>query len=188
MSPEDLVRPWRGEVLRHIPGSSPFGPLETRFAARSRENRWTRQGEPALSFASDRAVLIGEFARHFERDRAPELAGLVQTRRIFELELELARVFDLTDPSAIGALGIANAPVCFQDRSVARATAGFLRDVIGVDAILAPSTVFLDRPQHRNLILFLDRLDRPLHELIHRITPAGSFQLVSSQPLLDTGR
>jgi hypothetical protein len=187
MAIEDLVRPWRGQVLRHIPGSSPFGPLETRFAARSRENRWSRQGEAALSFASDRMVLIGEFARHFEGDRAPELAGLVQTRRIFELELELARVFDLTDPSATGALGIANAPSCFLDRNVSRATAGFLRDVIGVDAILAPSVIFLDRPEHRNLILFLDRLDRPLQQLIERVTPVGSFQLVSSQPLLESG-
>lgn len=187
MSAEELVRPWRGRVLRHIPGSSPFGPLETRFAARSRENRWNREGEPALLFASDRAVLIGEFARHFERDRAPELAGLVQTRRVFEFDLELPRVFDLTDSYSCAQLGIANAPSCFLDRTVARATAGFLRDVIGVEAILVPSTVFLDQPEHRNLVLFLDRLETPLDRIVQRIAPAGSFQLVPSLPHAGAG-
>lgn len=173
----DLVRPWRGQVLRHIPGASPFGPLETHFAARSRENRWNRAGEPTLYFASDRAVLIGEFARHFERDRAPELAGLVQTRRVFEIELSLARVFDLTDPAAVTELGISSAPSCFLDRAVARATAGFLRDVIGVQAILTPSVAFLDQPEHHNLVLFLDALETPLDEIVQRVTPVGSFQL-----------
>lgn len=182
---EELVRPWRGRVLRHIPGTSPFGPLETRFAARSRENRWNREGEPALSFASDRAVLIGEFARHFERDRAPELAGLVQIRRVFELDLELSRVFDLTDSHSCAQLGIAEAPSSFLDRTVARATAAFLRDVIAVEAILVPSVVFPDRPEHRNLVLFLDRLETSLADCVHRIEPAGSFQLVPSLPLTE---
>jgi RES domain-containing protein len=182
MSAKDLVRPWRGRVLRHIPGSSPFGPLDVRFAARSRERRWNREGEPALSFASDRAVLIGELARHFECDRDPELASLVQTRRVFELDLELSRVFDLTDAAAVAELGVAEAPSCFLDRAVARATAAFLRDVLGVEAILAPSMVFLDRPEHRNLVVFLDQLASPLAECVHRIEPAGSFQLVPSLP------
>jgi hypothetical protein len=179
---EDLVRPWRGQVLRHIPGSSPFGPLETRFAARSRENRWHRQGEPAFTFASDRTVLIGEFARHFERGRAPELTELVQTRRVFELDIELSRVFDLTEPAAVAELGITNAPACFLDRTIARATAAFLRDVIGVHAILTPSVVALDQPGRRNLVVFLDALAVPLDEIVHRVTPAGSFQLVPSLP------
>jgi RES domain-containing protein len=185
MPADYAVRPWRGRVYRHIPGSSPFGPLDSHFAARSHENRWNRAGEPTLYFASDRAVSIGEFARHFERDRAPELAGLVQTRRVFELEVSLSRVFDLTDPSSTAALGITGAPSCFLDRTIARATAGFLRDVIGVEAILTPSIAFLDQPEHRNLVLFLDRLEVPLRDIVQSISPAGSFQLVSSLPQPD---
>lgn len=182
MAAKDLVRPWRGRVFRHIPGTSPFGPLETRFAGRSRENRWSRDGEPSLVFASHRAVLIGEYARHFERGRAPELAESVQTRRVFEIELSLSRVFDLTDPAAVAALGIADSPTCFQDRAAARATAGFLREVIGVEAILTPSLVFPELPEYRNLVLFLDRLQRPLDEIVQQIEAAGSFQLVPSLP------
>lgn len=184
---EDFVRPWRGDVLRHIPGSSPFGPLETRFAARSREGRWNRQGEPVLYFASDRAVLIAEFTRHFERGRAPELAELVQTRRVFELELELQRVCDLTEPALIDVLGIPNAPSCFLEKAVARATAGFLRDVIGVEALLVPSTAVPNEPEHRNLVLFLDRLEHPLDAYVREIAPAGSFQLVPSLPNPEPG-
>jgi hypothetical protein len=179
------VRPWRGRVYRHIPGASPFGPLETRFAIRSQEGHWHRAGEPTLSFASDRDLLIAEYARHFERHRAPELTGLVQTRQIFELELKLERVVDLSDPAVVARLGIANAPACFLDRSVARATAGFLRDAIGVEAILAPSAASPERPDARNLMLFLDRLESPLSEVVRQITPSGSFQLVPSSPPAD---
>src|SRR5699024_1359256 len=122
--------------------------------------------------------LHGELTRHFDRDRASELSELVQTRRIFELDLELTRIFDLTESAGIAALGITNAPSCFLDRAVARATAGFLREVIGVEAILAPSIVFLDQPEHRNLVLFLERLEQPLDACVRHIAPAGSFQLV----------
>lgn len=182
MPTEHQVRPWRGRVYRHIPGSSPFGPLEIGIAARSQEHRWNRAGEQTMYFAGSRATLIGEFARHFERDRAPELAALVQTRRIFELEIELSRVFDLTDPAAAADLGIAGAPSCFLDRSIARATAGFLRDARGVEAILTPSIAFLDQPEHRNLVLFLDRLDALLGDVVQSIAPSGSFRLVPSLP------
>lgn len=182
MSAEHWALPWQGRVFRHIPGVSPFGPFETRFAIRSQEGHWNRAGEPTLYFASDRDLLIAEFARHFQRHRAPELASLVQARRVFELQLQLSSVVDLTDLAVVAALGIEQAPACFLERPVARATAGFLRDVIGVEAILTPAAVSLDRPGARNLVLFLDRLDRPLNEVVQRISPSGSFQLVPSLP------
>jgi RES domain-containing protein len=179
MTAESFVRPWSGRVLRHIPGSSPFGPLDTRFAGRSRENHWNRAGEPTLYLASDRATLIAEFGQHYERDRAPELAELVQTRRVIELEIVLSRLFDLTDPAAAAALGIDGAPGCFQDRTVARATAGFLRDVFEVEALLAPPSIANNQTGHRLLVLFLDRLHAPLSEIARSVTPSGSFQLKS---------
>ena len=123
-------------------------------------------------------MLRDEFARHIDRDRAPELAALVRTRRVFEIELELERVYDLTNPDAVAQLGIVNAPACFHDRAVARATAGFLRDVIEVEAVIAPAIARLHRPGYRIVIVFPDRLERPLSELARRIEPAGSLQLV----------
>jgi RES domain-containing protein len=173
------VRPWQGRVFRHIPADSPFGPLDSRFAARVTENRWNARGEPTLYFASDRGVLVGELARHFRGDRATELAVGLRPRTIFEIELRLERVFDLTTPEAASSLGIAGAPICFLDRTVARATAGFLRNVLDVEAMLAPSVVFLDDPTRWNLILFLDRLRTPLEDVAIRVEPGGTFRLTT---------
>lgn len=178
MAAEEFVRPWHGRVFRHIPGDSTFPPLDTRFAARSHEHHWNRPTEPTLYFATDRTMLESEFVRHLDDERASETKSLVRTRRIFEIDLVLSRVYDLTDPTATAELGITNSPECFHDRQIARATAGFLRDVIEVEAILAPS------PRHRStemrlLVVFTDRLDRPLEQLAERITASGSFHPVS---------
>ncbi len=182
MSAARHIRSWHGRVYRHLPGSSPFGPLDTRFARRSREHHWNRPGEPTLYLALDRATLPTEFARHLRRDRSPEVDEIVQTRRVFAFEIALDRVYDLNDPASLGALGITGAPACFRERTIARATAGFLRDVIGVEAALAPSF----DPGSRTLILFLDQLERPLGDIAHSIEAVGSFRLTPSPPLPET--
>lgn len=180
MTIEQTVRSWHGRVYRHLPATSPFDPLDTRFARRSRENHWNRPGEPTLYCATDRAMLHAVFQRHFSRDRSPELTAFVQTRRVFEIELTLDRVYDLTNPDALARLGIVDTPNRFRDRTIARATAGFLRDVIEVEAIIAPDITEFHRPGYRMVILFLDRLNRPLSETVQRITPAGRLQTSSS--------
>lgn len=181
MPADRAIRPWHGRVYRHLPGDSPFGPLDTRFARRSRENHWNRPGEPTLYFVTDRTMLADLFARQLARERAPELGANIQTRRIFELQIELERVYDLTNLAAIAELGIVNAPACFHDRGVARATAGFLRDVIGVEAVLAPPIAHRQQPGQRTLVLFLDRLERPLSEIATSVAPSGSFQPAASR-------
>jgi len=178
MSAARYIRPWHGRVYRHLPGSSPFGPLDTRFARRSHEQHWSQPGEPTLYLALDRAILSNDFDRHLRRDRSPAVEEIVQTRRIFAFEIALERVYDLTDPASFGALGITGAPACFRERAIARATAGFLRDVIGVEAMLAPSS----DTGSRILILFLDRLESPLSDIAHSIEAVGSFRLVPATP------
>lgn len=180
MPAERAIRPWHGHVYRHIPGDSPFGPLDTRFARRPRENHWNRPGEPSLYFVTERTMLADLFAHHLARERAPELSEDVQTRRIFEIDIELERVYDLTNLASVAELGIVNAPACFREPAVARATAGFLRDVIGVEAILAPSIAHLHQAGHRILILFLDRLEHPLSDIARSVSPSGSFQPAAS--------
>ena len=171
------VESWRGRVYRHIPAGSPFGPLDTRFAARSRENRWNLPGEPTLYFGGDRGVLISEFGRHFREDRAPALAAAAKVRQILAIDLVLERVVDLRDPSPLQSMGLLDAPACFLDRSAARATAGFLRHALGAEAAIVPSIAFLDDPARWNLVLFLDQLQRPLEEVVRRVTNAGTFRL-----------
>lgn len=168
-------RAWQGRVYRHIPAGSPFEPLDTHLAARSRENRWNREGEPTMVFASSRDVLTAELAQHLRRDRAAELASLLQERRLVAVELELDRVFDLTDRSVAAELGIEDAPSCFGDRALARATAAFLRHVRGADGIVVPSLAFPDDPACWNLVVFLDRLSQTLAERVRTVEPAGTF-------------
>lgn len=129
-----------------------------------------------MVFASSREVLTAELAQHFRRDRAAELASLLRERRIVAVELELDRVFDLTDRTVVADLGIEDAPSCFGDRAMARATAAFLRYVRGAEGIVVPSLAFPDDPTRWNLVLFLDRLSQTLAERVRTVEPAGTFQ------------
>lgn len=173
--PAFAPRPWHGSVYRHLPAGSPYGPLDTRFAGGSRENRWNRAGEPTLLFASDRTLLIQEFNRHIARDRDVSLAPLYRARQLFQIELQLGRVFDLTDPTTLNALGIEGAPACFSDRDTARATAGFLRHTRHADGLLVPSLLAPGDSTRWNLVVFLDQLRDPLDIIVHSVTPLETF-------------
>jgi RES domain-containing protein len=174
---ESFVSGWHGRVYRHIPADSPFGPLEGRLAAGSRFNRWNDAGEPTLYFAGDYGVPIAEFGRHFRELRLFDVGERGRIRRLYEVKLSLKRVFDLRQPAAMLALALSNAPACFLDFTVAQATARFLRHGLGVQAAMVPSMAILDDPARWNLVLFLDRLDGPLDEVVSAVTDAGTFRL-----------
>lgn len=170
-------RSWHGTVYRHLPVGSPFGPLDTRFSARSRENWWNRAGEPTLVCASDPELLEQELAWHIARNRAAALAPLFQPRQVFAIELRLHQVFDLTDPKTLAALGIDGAPDCFTDRHVTRATAGFLRHARAADALVVPSLVHPADSTRWNLVVFLDGLRVPLEAAVISVTTEQTFQV-----------
>lgn len=171
-------RPWHGVVYRQIPAQSPFPPLDTHLAGRSREQRWNAPGEPTLLLADSVETVRAELAAHFQRDRHPELATLLQERRVYAIELSLERVFDLTDAAVIDGLAIPNAPGSFADRAVARATAGFLRHVRGAHGIVVPSLALPANPAHWNLVVFLERMPS-LEAVVANLVPADTFQLDS---------
>jgi hypothetical protein len=173
---DDLITPWSGAACRHIPDGSPYSVLDTRFAARSQTNRWNRPGEPTLYFASDHAVLIGEFARHLREARSPSLGLLMPPRRMYDFHLRLDAALDLRDPAVCAALSLSGAPSCFLDRDVARATAGFIRTTTRAQALLTQSMAFLDAPNHWVMALFLERLDAGLDAVISRVEPDGIFR------------
>ena len=170
--------PWHGTVYRHIPAQSPFPPLDTHLADRSREQRWSAPDEPTLLLADSVETARAELAAHFQRDRHPELAPLLQERTIFSIELTLERIFDLTDAAVIDGLAISNAPGCFADRAAARATAGFLRHVRGAQGIVVPSLALPVNPAHWNLVVFLERIPS-LEAVVTNLEPADTFQLDS---------
>src|SRR3954452_10655947 len=152
------IQSWTGKGCRHIPDGSPFGVLDTKYSSRARENRWNQQGEPTLYLASDHGVLIAEFARHLHDQRTEEIGRATLSRRIFDVDLSVEHVLDLRDPNVCAAMSLSDAPHCFLDREVARATAGFLRRTTEVEALLLPSVAFLDQLERWVMAIFLDKL------------------------------
>jgi RES domain len=169
----DFVRPWAGTACRHIPDESPFGVLDMRFAVRARDNRWNRQGEPTLYLASDHRVLMAEFARNLRELRTVEMRGAMLARRIFALDLTIARTLDLRDGEVCAALSLTGAPQCFLDREIARATADFLRRTTAVEALVLPSMAFLDQPERWVMALFLEKLPVGIDQVVTAVTKDG---------------
>ena len=142
-------------TYRHLPEGSPYDVLDFRYAGRDPANRWN-EGEPTLYLASDEAVALAELARHFDEARTPGLARLVE-RRLYRLEVGLEHVLDLCAPGAWERLGLTDAPGCFLDKTVARATAHYARYGLGMQAIRVPSVAFLDDLTRWCLVVFLER-------------------------------
>ncbi len=174
-----LARPWSGIGVRHIPANSRFGVLDLRFAGRSADNRWNYRGEPTLYLASDRAVALAEFARHFEEDRSPGAAQGAVERAVFRLALSLEAVLDLRTPEVQHSLSLRDAPGCFLDREIARATAAFLRRTTSAQALFVPSMAFLDDPERWVLVVFLDKLPTDPAQFVSSVEPAGGFRVAS---------
>ena len=177
MDPASFISELQGRVYRHTPADSPFGPLDSRFAARSQYNRWNAGGEPTLYFATDYGVLVAEFGRHFRELRIVDIGELARIRRLYEVDISLECVVDLRQPAAALALGLINAPACFLDYSVARSTSSFLRNALGVEAAMVPSMATLDDPARWNLVHFLDQLRRSLDEVVYGVFNAGILRL-----------
>jgi RES domain-containing protein len=154
----DHLVPWSGVGFRHIPAGSPFDVLDLRFAGRSAENRWNERGQPTLYLAGDEGVLIAEWGRHFAVNRTPELERQTVERAVFRLTMALEGVLDLRDTALWRELSFNNAPNCFLDRAIARATGGFIRATTEAQAIIVPSVCFLDQLDRWCLVLFLEKL------------------------------
>jgi RES domain-containing protein len=147
--------------------------LDTRYAARSRENRWNQLGEPTLYLASDHGVLIAEFARHLSHQRTEEMGRALLARRIYDLDLTIEHLLDLRDPGVCAALSLSEAPKCFLDREIARATAGFLRRTTEVKALLLPSVAFLDQLDRWVMAIFLDKLPGGIEQAVSAVAKDG---------------
>ncbi len=157
MDLDSLLAPWSGHAFRHLPEASPYGPLDFRFAGRSAENRWNVAGQPTLYLAGSPGAAAAEWARHLEGARGAGLATKARRRTVFQLDIRLDRVLDLCDSQVWDAISLPRAPECFLDKVVAQATANYLRAVTAAHALRAPSVAFLDRLDHWNLVLFLER-------------------------------
>jgi RES domain-containing protein len=149
--------------------------LDTRFGGLARDNRWNDAGTPTFYVASDLGVAIAEFGRHIKDERG---AARAPDRASYRLDVRVEALLDVRSAQARRALGLNGGATRFLDRSVARATANFIRRTTPAQALLVPSIAFLDDPSRWNLVLFLEKLPSDLSEWIaatyesaFRVTP-----------------
>jgi RES domain-containing protein len=173
MTLSGYLRRWSGAALRHIPAGSPFDVLDFRYAGRGADNRWNEPGSPTLYLACDEGVLIAEWGRHFATNRTAQLQQMTVERSVFSLELTIDSVLDVRRADVCGSLSLDNAPYCFADISVARATANFVRRTTDAQALLVPSMGFLDDLDRWCLVAFLEKLPPDSRSFISSVTPRG---------------
>lgn len=170
------LKPWSGSALRHIPAGSPFDVLDFRYAGRGADNRWNDQGAPTLYLAGDEGVLIAEWGRHFALHRSAELQKLTVERSVYALSLSLDHVLDMRDAAVCASLSLDNAPTCFRDIQIARATANFVRSTTAAEALLVPSMAFLDDIDRYCLVVFLEKLPPDPRQCISAVSPRGPLR------------
>lgn len=182
----DLVEPWSGEAYRHLPDGN-YDVYDFSYTGLAANNRWNIQGEQTLYLAGGVDVAAGEWSRHFQfdraaprqrRDRPKQLAAKTKRRKVYQMTVKLNYTLNLCDRLCWQELSLKDAPNCFLDKKIARATAQFVRQTTIVEAIFVPSMAFLDRMDKWVLVVFLEKLpmDKPL-EFLPKVEDYGYFNL-----------
>lgn len=176
MALQDLMQPWRGYAVRHIPDKL-YDIYNFSYCGKSNENRWNVAGERTLYLAREKDVALAEYARHLAIDRTPQLAALVNRRKVYRFTVVLDHVLDLREPEICTSLSLQNAPFCFKEFSIARATANFIRQTTPTQGILVPSMAFLDRLEQWCLVLFLEKLPEDTRQFLPEVAEDGFFEV-----------
>ena len=165
-APDPVAAPFAATAFFAGPASL-AGPASTRLtpdAMRTTEgNRWSAPGEPTIYLAGDLGVALAEFGRH----APPEPADA----RIWAVQVDLDAVVDMRGLREASSL---------LDRAQCGAIANGLRANGGCEGVLVPTVAMLDRADRWNLVVFVDRLRRPLAEAIRpvevvtKVTPAAA--------------
>ena len=129
------------------------GPASTRLMAdamlTSEGNRWSAPGEPTIYLAGDLGVALAEFGRHAPSD--PDEG------RVWSVQVNLDAVVDLRAARDAERL---------LDHRRCRSLATRHRAAGDCEGLLVPTVAMLDRPDRWNLVVFADRLRRPLSQAI----------------------
>ncbi len=174
---EKHIKPWSGHAVRHLPDVPGLDVYDFSLCGKSNENRWNIPGERTLYLAKDKSVALAEFARHFKESRTPGLAQKTFPRKVYGLNVKLEQVLDLRDPKACRDLSLSNAPDCFKEKSIARATAHFIRNTTPAEALIVPSIAFLDVLKNWCLVLFLEKLPEDPRKFLPSARAEGTFKI-----------
>jgi hypothetical protein len=109
-------------------------------------------------------VAATEWLRHLE-DAGLSAGVPVPPRDLYEVTVSLERTIDFRDGANQAQLSIDDMSKLVLDPGAARALATFVRSALDAEAIWVPSVAFLDNQNQGNLVIFLERLDRPLVDL-----------------------
>lgn len=179
MSLQNYIKPWSGYVVRHIPDTPGrnYNLFDFSYCGRSNENRWNIAGEPTLYLAKEKNVALAEYARHFEVNRTPGLAAKTYRRQVYRISVKLEYLLDLCDSNVWLELSLVNAPDCFKEKAIARATAHFIRNTTQTQGIIVPSIAFLDDLKQWCLVLFLEKLPADPHQFLLSVESDGNFEI-----------
>ncbi len=103
------------------------------------------------------------------------MAAGTAARAIYRLDLAVDAILDLRDPTIWTALSISNAPFCFTNQTITRATARYVRDTTRATGMFVPSVAFLDQLDRWCLVLFLDKLPSDPRAYITSVTQVGTL-------------
>jgi RES domain-containing protein len=179
MSLQSHIQSWSGYAVRHIPDTpgKTYNIYDFSYCGKSNENRWNVAGESTLYLAKEKDVALAEYARHFQVDRTPGLAAKTYQRKVYRFQVKLEAILDLRNANVWTELSLVNAPDCFKDKAIARATAHFIRNTTTVQAILVPSISFLDDMEQWCLVMFLEKLPSNPHHFLPSVQEDGYFQI-----------
>jgi RES domain-containing protein len=170
--------PWTGVGYRHLPSDIPAdGVLDFSYLGLSRTNRWSSYGEKTLYLAGDMGVAVSEWGRYLDIGRTPSLGRQAATRMAYRLDVVVDRVLDLRDPEVWSDLSLTNAPACFLQIEIARATAHFIRRTTDAQGLFVPSVAMRDKLDRWNLVLFVEKLPEDPARFITRVAVAGPMSV-----------
>jgi RES domain-containing protein len=132
--------------------------LDVEDTVTTQGNRWSQAGEPTVYLAGDPSVALAELARHSAPDEAPD--GV-----IWSVAVRLDAPVDLRDP-AIRRAYADDGAAKWLDHDWCRSLAGELRATGAHDGLIVPSAAMLDRPERLNVVVFVERLRRPLEDAL----------------------
>ena len=135
-------------------------------------NRWNDPGEPTLYLTGDPGLALIEAGRH-------EPAGppaQPSSGTIWALRVSAPDMLDLRRLDVREALGL-DGPHWFLDRPTCQRLVRSLRQSGACSGIVTQSAGVPDIPERWNLVIFADRLDRPVDQVVSQPKRIGSFQL-----------
>jgi len=144
-------------------------PFDPEALVSTEANRWNVEGVPTVYLAGDVGLALVEGGRHL-----PAHPPGGSDRTIWSVLVQARGIVDLRPWLSDGL--VAERAWVF-DRSRCHALADRLRSMEGVSGMLVPSAGSLDDVSRWNLVLYVDRIDRPLEQLIGEPQPIGRIAL-----------